>query len=293
MLFDVPLIFVVCFVSGIFLATVSPDVAGGDSGELVAASCVLGHAHPPGYPFFTLANYLFIRFFPRLLAVGSPAWRANVFNGACTVGAASCLALSVRRWAASLPRRGAVRQSCSSLHVGAKMRSHGSGWAGACAALLYALSPLVWLYGAGAEVFALNNLMCSSIVCAALRYASMPPGLGSDRAVVVGAFLCGLALCNQHTAVLFEIPFILWIFGALVRCGRLSLPFLSALATAFATGLLPQVYLPVQSIFFSRQTDWGDSSSPGPSRFRRVLSHIGVESGAQTPSSSDQISAPL
>ena len=46
------------------------------SGELVAQSCVLGVAHPPGYPLFVLLNAVAIYLIP----YGSPAWRANVLN---------------------------------------------------------------------------------------------------------------------------------------------------------------------------------------------------------------------
>ena len=46
------------------------------SGELVAQSCVLGVAHPPGYPLFIFLNAAAMRIIP----YGSPAWRANLLN---------------------------------------------------------------------------------------------------------------------------------------------------------------------------------------------------------------------
>jgi len=227
--------------------------AGGDSGELVAASCIRGHPHPPGYPLFTLLNHAFTQV---LLCWHTPAWRANVLNGACNVGATSFIYLSVRRWSALLSRRSTKRTP--------RLRRLSGCWSAVSAALCYAFSPLVWLYGTGAEVFALNNLMCSLLVYLALRFATLPPGLGGNDAAVIGSFCCGLALCNQHTAVLFEIPLIVWILGTLVaRGGHTLLPLLRRLTSAFVMGLTPYLYLPVQSVYFPKQTDWGDSSTLG------------------------------
>jgi hypothetical protein len=71
----------------------------------------------------------------------------------------------------------------------------------------FAFSPLAWLYSVGAEVFALNNFAAAALVVLVLRYARDP----SHTNVLVGALFCGVALCNQHTIVLYEIPCILWI----------------------------------------------------------------------------------
>ena len=41
-----------------YYKTLMPSIPGGDSGELVAESCELGTAHPPGYPLYTLLVHL-------------------------------------------------------------------------------------------------------------------------------------------------------------------------------------------------------------------------------------------
>lgn len=71
----------------------------------------------------------------------------------------------------------------------------------------YAFGPLQWLYAVGAEVFALNNLAAAVLLWLTLRYAEKP----SHGRILLGAFTCGVAMTNQHTIVLFEIPIILWI----------------------------------------------------------------------------------
>jgi hypothetical protein len=39
-----------------------PSLTGGDSGELLAAGCQLGSAHPPGYPLYTLLVFKILTF---------------------------------------------------------------------------------------------------------------------------------------------------------------------------------------------------------------------------------------
>lgn len=54
-----------------------------------------------------------------------------------------------------------------------------------------------------------------------------------------GAFTCGLAMCNQHTIVLLEIPIILWVFW--MRRRTILGKELVLFTSAFVLGLLPYV----------------------------------------------------
>ena len=76
---------------------------------------------------------------------------------------------------------------------------------------MFAFAPLIWLYAVGAEVFSVNNFFAALIVWQTVRVAK----LRRHRDVCLGALLCGLATCNQHTIILFEAPlivFLLWSF---------------------------------------------------------------------------------
>lgn len=53
---------------------------GGDSGELLAESCNLGVAHPPGYPLFVLITKGWLVLTEAVGMGGSPAWRANLLS---------------------------------------------------------------------------------------------------------------------------------------------------------------------------------------------------------------------
>ena len=57
------------------------------------------------------------------------------------------------------------------------------------------------------------------IACLGGAYCVRYAVTGSPRCIAWGAFLCGLALCNQHTIVLFEAPAIAWIVWTQYRSG--------------------------------------------------------------------------
>src|SRR3546814_12283144 len=72
---------------------------------------------------------------------------------------------------------------------------------------MVACSRLIWQYAITAEVFALNNFL----ICWMLYQTVRINKLRTRGSMYLGAFVCGLALCNQHTAMLHEAPLILWV----------------------------------------------------------------------------------
>lgn len=133
---------------------------GGDSGELLAESCQLGTAHPPGYPLFTilakltslipipkinintnnaLANMLSIDYYPYI------AWKIN--HLCCIFGAftASFIYATINKILET--------NEITDMNIIASL-----------AAFMYAWTPLVWEYSTTAEVFALNNVLCSIMI---------------------------------------------------------------------------------------------------------------------------------
>lgn len=75
---------------------------------------------------------------------------------------------------------------------------------------LYAFSPLIWLYAIGAEVFSLNNLFAAATVYQTILI-SQSPAPARHKRILLGAFVSGLAMTNQHTIVLYQVPLIAWI----------------------------------------------------------------------------------
>jgi hypothetical protein len=77
----------------LFLATLRPDVGGTeDSPKFQFLGQVLGTAHTPGYPFYTIATYAFTR-----VPLGTLAFRVNLFSAVCGVFSCVCIFLLARR----------------------------------------------------------------------------------------------------------------------------------------------------------------------------------------------------
>jgi Protein of unknown function (DUF2723) len=194
----------------VYVFTLYPSVAGGDSGELIGAVGSGGVIHPPGYPAYAVLGQLFAR-----LPFGDLAWRLNLMSAVCDAAAAALLLLATTLFT----------------------RSRG---AGLLAAALFAFSPGVWRYAITAEVFALNNLVVAALLLVALLYAERR----ERRVAMVGAFLFGLGMSNHHTVLFTAVPLAAWVLWRgrkdLLRSGPLV-----GLGTAFALGLLPYLYLPI------------------------------------------------
>jgi len=60
------------------------------SGELLAAACEGGVAHPPGYPLWTVLSSVVMKFYP-----ASPAYAVNLFTCAIAALAASILYIAL------------------------------------------------------------------------------------------------------------------------------------------------------------------------------------------------------
>ncbi|KDO22096.1 hypothetical protein SPRG_12083 [Saprolegnia parasitica CBS 223.65] len=214
----------------IYVATAFPSVAGGDSGELVAEACIAGGgvAHPPGYPLYLL---LLRAVLDQKWLELPPAYTANVLNATYAALAAGCIAHFVYLYS---------------------NKTH--GLAAIAAGLMYAFAPLTWEYAVGAEVFALNNLLCGLlfVLCAIFRRTQSP------WVAALGALVCGLAMSNQHTAILFEIPMVLWVLWH----GRCVFRFyhIVLFAALFLAGLTPYLHM-MEVASTPRKGSWGNASS--------------------------------
>ncbi|KAL3663079.1 hypothetical protein V7S43_012019 [Phytophthora oleae] len=207
-------------------------VPGGDSGELLAEACVGGVAHPPGYPLLLVLLRL-VRWTLTIAGEGHNSMHfvlwANAMNAVFAAAAAACVT-----------------------HVVYLMTSKHASVEAIAAGLCFALSKLTWEYARGLEVFALNNLLVGMLHILVVKHFVQP----TTKNACVAAFVCGLGLANQHTIVLFEAPFILWV----LLTHRFRVVELLAVATAFLAGL--SFYW---QTFISAQVPtlgtWGDTST--------------------------------
>ena len=209
---------------GLYLASLSRTVNGGDSGELITVAHVLGVAHPPGYPLYTLLAKLFT-----FVPFDGIAGRVSLLSAVCDAGAAALLFAATRLWT-------------------------GRTSAGVLAAGTFALSPLVWPYAIVAEVFALNNLFVAGLVLLSERLAR-----SALPSVWVATLWLGLGLANHHTLVLFGLPFVVFLLVQ-ERARLSSARFVGGLVAAFVLGLVPYLYLPWAAARIA-PVSWGDPAS--------------------------------
>ncbi len=233
----------------VYCLTVEHTVPTGDSGELIATAYVLGVAHPPGYPLWTMLGHL-----ATLLPGGSVALRVNLMSAVFDAIAVGVVFSTVYFLVVSA---GSPRKWLPYV-------------AAATGALLLAFSSIFWAYSVVAEVFALNNLLASLLLMLGFLWVRQP-----ERSwfLWLFMFLLGLSLCNQQTIVLFVPAFAVlagrgwWTLRGEVAPRRLA-QLLGIAAAAFAAGLLPLLYLPIAAST-NPAMNWGDPSSLGA--FKRLL----------------------
>ncbi|XP_009004326.1 protein O-mannosyl-transferase TMEM260 isoform X5 [Callithrix jacchus] len=219
-------------VAAVFTLTLPRSVPGGDSGELITAAYELGVAHPPGYPLFTLVAKLAIMLFP----FGSVAYRVNLLCGLFGAVAASLLFFTV-------------------------FRLSGSSAGGILAAGVFSFSRLTWQWSIAAEVFSLNNLFVGLLMALTVHFEEAATAKERSKITKIGAFCCGLSLCNQHTIILYVLCIIPWILFRLLKQKELSLGSLLKLSLYFSAGLLPYVHLPISSYLNHARWTWGDQTT--------------------------------
>ncbi|XP_042655114.1 transmembrane protein 260 isoform X2 [Tyto alba] len=227
-------------VAALYTATLPPALPGGDAGELITAAYELGVAHPPGYPLFTLLA----KVATGLLPLGSPAYRVNLLCGLLGAAAASLLFYTV-------------------------FRLSGSYAGGILAAGVFSFSRLTWQWSIAAEVFSLNNLFVGLLMALTVHFEEASTAKERSKISKLGAFCCGLSLCNQHTIVLYIACIVPWILSQLFRKTELSLGHLLKLGLCFLAGLLPYLYLPASSYLNRARWTWGDQTT-----FRGFLTHF-------------------
>ncbi|MCH7600428.1 MAG: DUF2723 domain-containing protein [Myxococcales bacterium] len=119
----------------VYLLTLAPTVALGDSPELAVAAHRLGIAHPTGYPLYTLLGHLWLN----LLPVGDVAWRMNLFSALAGAAGMAVFASFLLRFTQSA--------------LGA--------WAGA---ISFAFTPLFWAQCTLTEVYSLHVFLLAVVM---------------------------------------------------------------------------------------------------------------------------------
>ncbi len=211
----------------VYAATAAPDVLPADAGEFQLTSALLGIAHPPGYPLYTLVGHLFIRLTSFL--GGTPAHRLNLMSGVLAAGTLVLTARATRRWA---ERWGAAPPIPLVAGIAAAL-TLGSGttfWSQATIANIR--TPAVFL-----AALALYALAC---------FATAPAPPAADRSLVL--FSLALGLGGGHYPPLAFVSLIFIAYALLLDPRLIVQPrrWWRPLLTGLLAFSLPLAYLPIR-----------------------------------------------
>jgi tetratricopeptide (TPR) repeat protein len=181
------------FVFVIYAMTVARTVSYWDCGEFIAASYKLAVPHPPGAPFYLLLG----RLFSMVPFVSDIAYRVNyisVFSSAFTVMLLYLTIVHlVREW------------------KGGKLESD-FNWktaifSGAMGSLTFAFTHSFWFNAVEAEVYAPSMLFTALIVWLIMVWAEKSDQPGSDKYILMIAYIIGLAI-GVHLLNVLALPFV-------------------------------------------------------------------------------------
>lgn len=209
----------------LYFLTLAPDILPADSGEFQYTGTLLGVAHPPGFPLYTLLSWLATK----LPFAAAPAYKINLLSAFTSAATLMLVYLTVSRWPLVGEQENGV-----------------SHWAGVAAAITLATSTTFWAQATTANIRSLTVLLTALAFYALLRHqssiANRQPSALDDRWLWLWALAIGLGL-THHLSLLFIVAvmgvYLLWIdrdlFG---QPGRWLRPLLF-----FSLGFLPWIYL--------------------------------------------------
>lgn len=207
-------------VFAVYGSTTARDLLPADSGEFQLVAALLGVAHPPGYPLYTLVGHLFTRLIP----AGPLALRLNVMNALLAAITVLLTARAARFWALSL---GASRV----LSIGC----------GLVAALALGTSPTFWAQATTANI-RMPALLFEALALRALARFALHR---QDRDILLLAVALGLGIGHHPSLAFVGLFFVLYAVSldvGLLRPRRWWRPAVAFLLAA----TLPQAYLPIR-----------------------------------------------
>ena len=226
----------ICFI--VYLTTMCRTVSFIDSGELASVACVLGIAHPTGYPLFTILAHCFLW----IPIPSEEILRLNVFSAivvALGVGVFYYVLIAAQRHAQPMRRKGNEK----SREEGIELRI-----AAFISALIFGLSTTVWSQSVAIEVYGLHIVLVLLTVYAFLEGLRMEAN-GSAHIpsqMVAAAFLLGLSFANHMTTILV-VPALLFLYFKNYGFNRPAILRSAKLLPFFALGMSLYLYLPFRA----------------------------------------------
>lgn len=183
-----------------YLTTMEPTASFWDCGEFISTAYKLDVGHPPGAPFFMLTG----RFFS--LFASDPTQVALMINALSAL--CSAFTILFLFWTITHLARKVVAKTEEEYTTANIIGILGSGLVGA---LVYTFSDTFWFSAVEGEVYAYSSLFTAIVFWAILKWERVADRDGSDRWLILIAYLMGLSI-GVHLLNLLAIPAIVLVY---------------------------------------------------------------------------------
>jgi len=183
-----------------YLMTMEPTASFWDCGEFISTAYKLDVGHPPGAPFFMLTGRIFSLF------ASDPSTVAVMINSLSAL--ASAFTILFLFWTITHIARKVIIKSDADYTTANIISIIGSGLVGA---LAYTFSDTFWFSAVEGEVYASSSLFTAVVFWAILKWENIADRPGSDRWLILIAYLMGLSI-GVHLLNLLAIPAIVLVY---------------------------------------------------------------------------------
>ena len=219
----------------VYCSTVEPTASFWDCPEFITTAYKLEVGHPPGAPFFMLTANLFTQF------VNDPTKVALMVNMMSALFSAACIMFLF--WSISHLARKLVGENGRIQTVAQLITVEASALTGA---LVYTFSDTFWFSAVEGEVYAYSSLFTAVVFWLMLKWEDHADEPGSDRWLILIAYLTGLSI-GVHLLNLLCLPALVLIFyyrkvkNATMKGAMLSVAGSGLLIAAVLYGIVPGI----------------------------------------------------
>ena len=184
----------------VYCSTVEPTASFWDCPEFITTAYKLEVGHPPGAPFFMLTANLFTQF------VSDPTKVALMVNMMSALFSAACIMFLF--WSISHLARKLIGENGKVQNLAQLITVEASALTGA---LVYTFSDTFWFSAVEGEVYAYSSLFTAVVFWLMLKWEDHADESGSDRWLILIAYLTGLSI-GVHLLNLLCLPALVLIF---------------------------------------------------------------------------------
>ena len=219
----------------VYCSTMEPTASFWDCPEFITTAYKLEVGHPPGAPFFMLTANLFTQF------VSDPTKVALMVNMMSALFSAACIMFLF--WSISHLARKLVGEGGRVQNLAQLITVEASALTGA---LVYTFSDTFWFSAVEGEVYAYSSLFTAVVFWLMLKWEDHADEPGSDRWLILIAYLTGLSI-GVHLLNLLCLPALVLIFyyrkvkNATMIGALLSLVGSALLICAVLYGIVPGI----------------------------------------------------